>query len=236
MELHPEDSIGGLNAANLPFETTTELTTNVVCKDGQTILIGGLFREVTTETRSQIPLLGDLPVAGAAFRSRSDSTSWEEVIILLTVHVVKDTDAYAEAGRQQVEEIERIRVGLRRGMQWYGRERLAQAHYRQALEHYANGDLDRALWDIRMALHNHPRLLPAIKLKEEILGRRDWDEEGSVSRDFIARLIMEEAAPGSGEEPRFGRPAPQWSEPLGQHGWPGFEPGDASSPQGGNRP
>jgi len=233
LELHPEDSIGGLNAANLPFETTTELTTNVTCQDGQTILIGGLFREVSKETRSQVPLLGDLPVAGAAFRSRQDTVQMEEVIILLTVHVVKDPVSYAEAGREKLEDLERVRVGLRRGMMWASRERLAQAHYRAALEHYATGDLDHALWEVRMALHNQPRFFPAIELKEEILGRRDWDEDASVARDYLTRLITREVAPEGMEEPFRGRPAPPFSR-LGElRGPTGFEGREAeATPEG----
>jgi type IV pilus assembly protein PilQ len=223
MELHPEDSIGGLTAANLPFETTTELTTNVQCRDGETILIGGLFREATSDTRSQIPLLGDIPGIGNAFRSKRDTSQFEEVIILLTVHIVKDEDAYAEAGRRQLEDVERIRVGLRRGLLWHGRERLAQAHYQRALEHFADGDTQRALWDVRMALHNHPRLLSAIKLKEQIREQRAWDDEGSVTRDFVARLISAESSPANADKPRFGRPAPPFIRPEGLHGPSGFD-------------
>ncbi len=223
MELHPEDSVGGLSAANLPFETTTELTTNVSCKDGQTILIGGLFREVSSASRSQIPLLGDIPGLGTAFRSRADNSSWEEVIILLTVHIVKNADEYAEATRKEAEDIERIRVGLRKGLMWHGRERLAQAHYREALARYADGDVSRALWNVRLALHNQPRLLSAIKLKEEMLGRRAWDDEGDVARSFISRLIREESFPGSWEAPFFDRPNPIPAKPEGLRGPSGFE-------------
>ncbi len=205
MELHPEDSIGGLTPANLPFETTTEVTTNVQCRDGQTILIGGLFRELTTDARAQIPLLGDIPVIGPAFRSTHDTANSEEVIILLTVHIVKDDDAYAEASRQQMEDFERIRVGLRRGLMWTGRERLGQAHYRKAVEHHAQGDEDWALWHLRLALHNSPRMLPAIKLREEILQERTWDEEGGVTRQFLRYLLAKEGG-AARDEGFFGRP------------------------------
>ncbi|MCP4247797.1 MAG: hypothetical protein GY778_12180 [bacterium] len=227
MELHPEDSIGGLTAANLPFETTTEVTTNVQCRDGETILIGGLFRESTSDTRSQVPGLGDIPGLGNAFRSRRDNTTWEEVIVLLTVHIVKD-DVYAEAGRRHVEDIERIRVGLRRGLMWHGRERVAQAHYRKALEHFANGDSGKALWDVKMALHNFPRMMSAIELKEEILGQRDWDDEGSVTRDFVSTLIREDASPGT-SEPIYGRPAPPFVGPAELRGPSGFEGSDENT-------
>src|SRR5262249_51088219 len=133
MEVHPEDSTGGLTAANLPFEQTTEVTTNIIVRDGHTILIGGLFREVTSASKDQIPIAGNLPVAGALFRNTHDNTQREEVIILLTVKIVKDAECTPEAGERLMEDVERYRVGMRQGLRWWGRERLAQAHYHCAL-------------------------------------------------------------------------------------------------------
>jgi len=221
MELHPEDSVGTVQNG-LPSESTTEVTTNVMVQDGQTVLIGGLFREVGTETRSQIPLLGDVPILGTAFQGRSDRTERQEVVILLTVHIVKDQDAYARAGEKVRQDLERMRVGLRRHMMWNGRERLAQAHYRKALEHFANGDTDKALWDVRMALHNYPRFVSATELKEEILGRRDWSDEGSATRLFIHRVIMEEQGL---RRPDYERLAPPFVDPDALHGPRGFDEG-----------
>jgi len=203
LELHPEDSVGGLNASNLPFEQTTEVTTNVVVKDGQSVLIGGLFREVDGDTRSQIPGLGNIPVLGALFQSRQDSLQRQEVIILLTVHVVKDVYTQNAQARQTLEDIERIRVGLRQGQMWQGRDRIAQAHYQSAVKLYKQGDHDKALWHVRMALHNNPRFLSAIKLQEELRGRRKWDDGGTITRDFIYDAIMRQQGL---DEPRFDRP------------------------------
>ncbi len=210
MELHPEDSIGGLNAANLPFEQTTEVTTNVVVKDGQTILIGGLFREVDGDTRSQIPLLGDVPVLGNLFRSRNDALQRQEVIILLTVHVVKDFDAYAKQSWEELQDMERLRVGIRKGMMWFSRERLAQSLYHSALDDYAAGDYGDALWHVRLSLHNNPRLLPAIQLQEKLREQREWSDDGTVTRDFIYQAIMRERGL---VEPMYGRPAPPFISP-----------------------
>jgi hypothetical protein len=223
MELHPEDSVG--NVVNgLPSEQTTEVTTNVIVKDGHTILIGGLFREVTTDNRNQVPVLGDIPLVGAAFQGRDDRTVRQEVIILLTVHIVKDDEAYASAGEVVRQDIERMRVGTRRHLMWTGRERLAEAHYSKALEHFARGDMDKALWDVRMSLHNSPNFVSAIELKERILDKRDWDDEGSATREFIQRAIQEgpKHAPG----PPYGRPAPpfEWLSPDAEP--TGFEEGE----------
>ncbi len=203
MELHPEDSRGRV-VGSQPQKETAEVTTNVMIRDGQTILIGGLFREATVDSRGQIPGLGNIPFLGALFRSRNDSTQREEVIILLTVHIVQD-DAYAEAGAQELDAIERIRVGSRHGIQWTGRERIAQYHYHKALEQYAAGRNKDALWNVRMALHNSPRFYDAVLLQEELLNRRDWNDEGSRTRSFIHRLIAEER---NTPWPEYGRPAP----------------------------
>lgn len=192
MELHPEDSVGGLTAAQLPFEQTTEVTTNVIVRDGHTILIGGLFREVTSESRSQLPFFGDLPHIGDLFRSRSDSLDREEVIILLTVHIVHDDEIYAEESLDQLRNIERARVSLRHGMMWHGRERLAQSYYRRAVKFFGQGDTDRASWNVQMCLHNYPRFLSAIKLKEEIEQARNWEEDGTIGRDAVYELIRRE--------------------------------------------
>ena len=74
--------------ANVPLETTQELTTNIRCRDGETIILGGLFRESSTSTRNQVPFLGDIPIIGAAFRGQVDAVIKEEIIFLLTPTII----------------------------------------------------------------------------------------------------------------------------------------------------
>ena len=210
MEIHPKDSTGGLSAANLPFEQTTEVTTNVMVKDGHTILIGGLFREVTTSNRSQVPGLGNLPGLGALFRSTDDSTVREEVIVLLTVRIIKP-EVDTKASDELNEDIERIRVGMRKGVQWFGRERLAQAHYNWALEHLSRGDVGRALWDAEIARITFPRHVEAFKLSEQLKGQRTWETEASTIRSWVRDQILKDHGI---ELPPFGRPAPPFIIPT----------------------
>jgi type IV pilus assembly protein PilQ len=207
MELHPEDSVGFVNAQGLPSEQTTEVTTNVIVRDGETILIGGLFREVTTDTRRQVPWLGGLPGIGTFFKSREDKTTREEVIILLTVHIVKDRAAYVADSLAMYEDLDRLRVGVRQGLMWHGRERVAQRQYHKATDAFARGDTEKALWHLNMALHNHPRFVPATQVKEQIRKKRDWDEETSGGRLFLHRLIARERGQVG---PFFGRPGPSF--------------------------
>jgi type IV pilus assembly protein PilQ len=225
MEIHPKDSTGGLTDANLPFEQTTEVTTNILVKDGNTVLIGGLFREVSTGANGQVPLLGNIPGVGALFRRTRDATVREEVIVLLTVHIIKGDDDSA-AGEELKQDVERMRVGMRRGIQWFGRERLGEAHYRWALEHLARGDTCKALWDTELALNNFPRHVPAEKLKEKLLNKRSWEAEGSIAREYVRDRIAEET--GVKSTP-FGRPSDVPPVPDGLEGPTGVEEDDEAA-------
>lgn len=192
VELHPEDSVGFVSAQGLPSEQTTEVTTNVIVRDGETILIGGLFREVTTDSRSQVPGIGNVPLLGQLFRSTSEQTTREEVIILLTIQIVKDQDRFAAESHKLLDTIERTRVGIRRGLMWHGRDRTAQRNYREAVEAVNRGDQDDALWHLYLALYNNPIHDDAIRLRQKLTGETVWDSSGSGHREFLHRLIAQE--------------------------------------------
>jgi type IV pilus assembly protein PilQ len=206
LSVHPKDSNGGLTAANLPFEETTEAHADILVDDGHTVLIGGLFRERTLSSSSQLPVLGNIPVLGLLFGSRSDQTIREEVIILLTVHIIKETDAESAAYEELLEDVERIRVGSRRGLLGSGRERLAQAYYHEALKQMERGNTGLALLNVRMTLNNQPKHLPAMKMREQILDNRLWDDEGTRMRTFVWELIQTERAQPHDSPSVYGRP------------------------------
>ena len=88
LEVKPEDSEGGLNDQGLPFKDTAEVSTNIMVRDGQTVVIGGLFREKVKSEVSKVPVVGDIPFFGQLFRGNSDSTVREEIIVLLTPHII----------------------------------------------------------------------------------------------------------------------------------------------------
>jgi type IV pilus assembly protein PilQ len=197
MEIHPEDSSGGLNSSNLPFKTTTEVTSNVLVKDGNTIVIGGLFREESSTNRSQVPFLGSLPLAGALFRSKSDTTQRQEIIILLTPHIIKDDSEYSQASEEELKDAETLRVGVRKGMMWFGRERLAESAYENAVAEMNKPvpDVNAALWHLNCAINLNPKFLEAIKMKEELTGRLVTDVDNSTIRSFVRRQILMDNPP-----------------------------------------
>ncbi len=79
----------GLNETTIILNKA-EATTNVVVKDGETIIIGGLIREDTDKSRSGVPLLSKIPLLGYLFGNTTDNETRQEYIILLTPRVIKN--------------------------------------------------------------------------------------------------------------------------------------------------
>ncbi|KKN81266.1 hypothetical protein LCGC14_0321030 [marine sediment metagenome] len=192
LEIHPEDSDGSV-VNGLPNETTTQVTSNVLVRDGHTIVIGGLFRDEVQEGRSQIPGLGNLKHIGEIFAQTDDVVERHEVIIVITTHIIRQ-DADEAISEQIKDDIERFRVGQRKGLRWWGRAQLAQTCLRRAHEALVQGRLDRALWNTDMALSLHPRFIEAIRLKERMTEQAYWAQEGRTSsvKYVLQRMIMED--------------------------------------------
>lgn len=208
LDIRPKDSNGGLNASNLPFEETTEAHAQLIIENGNTVLIGGLFRERTVRGQSQLPLLGEVPGLGLLFQRQSDQTVREEIIILITVRVLDDSLAERNQTAEIAADIERLRTGNREGLMGTGRERLVQAYYQEALRRFDAGDEDRALLNCRLALHSAPNHLGARKLMEQILRETPWDADNSRLRTFLFELLEERTgvAPGDAQRDPLNRP------------------------------
>ena len=63
---------------------------NVRIRDGETLVLGGMLQEVETKTVNKIPVLGDLPLVGAAFRSTTTSKTKSELVIMITPNIIHD--------------------------------------------------------------------------------------------------------------------------------------------------
>ena len=180
MEIHPKVSSAVLLPPNnLPRETTTEVTANVMVKDGHTIVIGGLFDETASVNRSQVPVLGGIPGIGWLFRSNSDTTERHEIIVLLTPHILDSEEAANDMALQVLDDAKRRCLGLREGFSWITRERI-QTAYLQAADkawqcYQKDGkrwDLTMALWNTQLALNVAPNNLKALRMKDAILSEK----------------------------------------------------------------
>ncbi len=76
------------NTINQPVFTIREVNTAVTVKDGQTVIIGGLIREDIQHVEDKIPILGDIPLAGFLFRSKTERKLKKNLIIFVTPKIL----------------------------------------------------------------------------------------------------------------------------------------------------
>jgi len=195
MDIHPKDSAGTLRNIGetvIPDETSAELVTNIIVKDGQTIVIGGLFRNTVTTGKTQIPLLGDLPIVGVLFRGTADQVKREEVVVLLTPHIIEEPSE--TDGQARAEDVSRKTVGSKDEMLGIGRAKLAEDSYAKAARYYIEGDNESAMKELGIALWLRPTFLEAIRLKERILAETSPDEAQKLER-IVLETVDRQAAP-----------------------------------------
>lgn len=87
MKIHPEVSNGNI-AEGIPSQTTTEVTTQVVASDGQSVFIGGLIKTQETQTKSGVPLLSAIPIVGGLFKSTQNIFTNTETVVLITPYLL----------------------------------------------------------------------------------------------------------------------------------------------------
>jgi type IV pilus assembly protein PilQ len=85
-----ESGLGSVNT--LTLINKRELTSGIVrLRDDQTFILSGIISEIQQSITSKVPILGDLPVIGALFRSSTDEVDRSEVIIMLTPKIIPDS-------------------------------------------------------------------------------------------------------------------------------------------------
>ena len=92
LKISQEISSRGADVGNQPSFNTRLVNTEVVLKDNQVLVMGGLMQTTTTDTVSGIPILKDLPYIGKLFGSESTSLNKTELMIFITPHVISNSE------------------------------------------------------------------------------------------------------------------------------------------------
>jgi general secretion pathway protein D len=101
-----KDAFGSTGSPSF-LKTTTK--TSVVVQDGQTLLIGGIIRTDRSKGYTGIPFLSQIPLLGYLFRSTSESLERNELVILITPHVIaspEEGQAFTQRFKEQVETLD----------------------------------------------------------------------------------------------------------------------------------
>jgi type IV pilus assembly protein PilQ len=209
MEIHPELSTGQvdvLGGITLPNKVVTQVTSNVMCRDGCTLVIGGLIREDLDSQSTQIPLLGSLPLVGAVFRQKTESIKRDEIIVVITPRIVREPLAAGEgrralaAGREHMETFADKMSPI--GTRYYGRRYL-----RMARSAWEAGDACTALRYVNLAIHFDRQSSEALQLRQEIasvLPATDID---------VDRRLRQGLAPWSHPRVEYSRQGYPWRPP-----------------------
>jgi type IV pilus assembly protein PilQ len=82
------DEQGGTTSSGIPIIDTNKLITKVLSDNGETVVLGGVFKNSFSNTINKIPYLGDIPFLGRLFRSKSKTTTNNEILIFVTPKIV----------------------------------------------------------------------------------------------------------------------------------------------------
>ncbi len=89
-DIHPQYSeILGFTAQNFPIIANRRLDSTLRVRNGETIVLGGLLRDVSSETVQRIPFLSQIPILGSFFANKATNHERDEIVFLITPHVIE---------------------------------------------------------------------------------------------------------------------------------------------------
>jgi general secretion pathway protein D len=109
-------TVGTSNAG--PSTTKRSIESQVVVEDGQVIVLGGLVQDGFEETKSKVPLLGDIPVLGALFRSESRQKKRTNLMVFLRPVVMRDADSVGKLSADRYDQIRGVQQGAQPSKSW----------------------------------------------------------------------------------------------------------------------
>ncbi len=194
MELQPEQSTGSVEqfgTAVLPSKEQTKVLTNVLVKDGQTIVLGGLFQEQTDLGRGQTPILGGIPVVGELFKQTTDQSIRTELIVLVTPHIIRTPEE--AQGAERLEDVLRLNSEARGNLYWMSRAKIDEDRYAKAVKLYAEGQPEAALCLLNSPLNIKRNFLDETRLKERIIRETQPDQFDNIERIMLEAIQKEDS-------------------------------------------
>ncbi len=208
LEVHPELSTGSVEVEqglSLPQKAVTQVTTNVLCPDGCTVVIGGLIREDLTTSSTQLPVLGNLPYVGWLFRQKTQGIDRNEIIVLITPRIVSEPFMCQEGAKYGNDYTQRQSVYFDK-MSPIGKRNLAQHHLRLARAAHNAGDELIAMKQVNTAIHYDPMSRDAIVLRNEIV------TAGGFEQESIHEYLHKGLGPFSGKHENYSKFGYPWKE------------------------
>ncbi|HUW59130.1 MAG TPA: hypothetical protein VMZ92_21010, partial [Planctomycetota bacterium] len=84
-----DDFTNGVASIQLPRVQSSTLVTKLILQNGQTAVLGGMIEEIESENERKLPLLGDIPIIGWAFKWKSKLKGRNNLLVFITVYIVR---------------------------------------------------------------------------------------------------------------------------------------------------
>lgn len=107
LKVHPEVSSTTLNAG-VPDKKSTEVTTELLCEDGQSVFIGGLMKKISGTEQTGVPVLGDIPFLGRLFSTTTETVNNTETVVIITPRIIQDPRAANSFSEEKVRQIDQV--------------------------------------------------------------------------------------------------------------------------------
>src|SRR5262245_55765225 len=211
LEVHPELSTGFVKVEqnmSLPEKSVTQVTTNVLCPDGCTIVIGGLIREDLSDVRHQIPYLGNVPYVGWLFRQRTQEISRNEIIVIITPRIVSEP-YMCEEGKKYGDQFTQRQSIYFDKLSPIAKRNLGLHHFRRAKAAFNAGDQLTAMKQVNTAIHYDPLNRDAIMLRNDIV------VAGGFEQESIHEYLKLGLGPFTGKHHDYSRFGFPWKEDEG---------------------
>ena len=105
LQVHPEVSTGSVTDG-IPNKSTTEVTTQLLAADGQTVFIGGLMRSSSSRSEKRVKGLNRLPLVGRLFRNFEQTNVNTETVVLITPRIINPAkDPFTQEMKEKVDEL-----------------------------------------------------------------------------------------------------------------------------------
>jgi len=193
-----------LFASGGPTTSKRNVKTTVIVRDNETMVLGGLVGTTQTHSENKIPILGDLPLLGALFRSTSDKDRKTNLMVFLTPHIIDGPDDMYEV--QRVKEAQRQEFFRR----FYGKSRDQYWSELQSLLRYSMNMVEEpsmyrgpATVDQELRLDGEPlsdETRAAVEqVREENRNLEPGEEAGTVPSDQPVIILPDDDLPEEGE-------------------------------------
>ncbi len=100
-----QNVVVGESVTEVPIIDTRKTKSELLLKDGQLVVMGGLRRKERTKQTNQIPILGDIPLIGFLFKYTNTVVNNTELIVFLSPHIYKEGEPIPEEAMEKYREI-----------------------------------------------------------------------------------------------------------------------------------